>query len=86
MAAGRPLVACMDIHGDAPKIIKNANCGYALPPSDPEKLAKSILSLYKDVELRKHFGYNGRKYCEKNFSEEVCIGKYIKLFNILKRK
>ncbi|MHA1384513.1 MAG: glycosyltransferase family 4 protein, partial [Candidatus Helarchaeota archaeon] len=52
MAAGRPVVATMDLSGDAPKIIDVAKCGYALPPEDSKLLSKAILELYHNSKKR----------------------------------
>jgi len=86
MAAERPVVASMDLSGDAPPIIEEAGCGYALPPEDDEKLSKAILELYKNKERREEFGKNGRKYAEEKFSLDAASKKYEEIFSKLIRK
>ncbi|GAI04311.1 unnamed protein product, partial [marine sediment metagenome] len=80
MASGRPVVASMNLKGDAPKIIKAAKCGYCVESDDVEGFSKAILKLYHNPELKDEFGMNGRKYAVKHFSRKVCIEKYEKLF------
>jgi len=80
MASGHPVVASMNLRGDAPQIIKNAKCGYCVEAGDIDGFTKAILKLYNDPELRNKFGMNGRKYVEKYFSREICVEKYEKLF------
>ena len=80
MASGRPVVACMNLKGDAPKIIKDAKCGYCVEAENAEKLSDAILKLYNNTSLRDEFGKNGREYAVRHFSRKICIEKYEKLF------
>lgn len=80
MAIGKPVISAMDLNGDAPKLIEEAKCGFAILPEDPDLLAEKILELYKNKELRETLGRNGRKYAEENLSLNVCVSKYEELF------
>ncbi|MBA7590832.1 Poly(ribitol-phosphate) alpha-N-acetylglucosaminyltransferase [subsurface metagenome] len=80
MASGRPVVASMNLKGDAPEIIRNAKCGYCVEADDIEGFCEAILKLYNNPKLRDEFGMNGRKYVVEHFSRKVCIEKYEKLF------
>lgn len=80
MASGNPVIASMDLSGDAPKIINDAKCGFALPPEDPRSLSQAILKLYKNPGLCEEYGRNGRKYVEQNFSLSKALEEYEKLF------
>lgn len=79
MAAGRPVVAAMNLDGDAPELIRKAQCGICVPPEDPKALASAILQLYQDPKLGARLGQNGRRYAEKNLSLKVCASKYEEL-------
>lgn len=81
MAAGRPVIACMNLEGDAPALIKEAGCGFALPPERPDTLAEHILNLYENEEMRKEMGMRGRKYAEEKLSLNVAVDRYIELIN-----
>lgn len=80
MAAGRPVVAAMNLDGDAPQLIAEARCGLCVPPEDPQALAEAVLCLYRDPSLREQLGSSGRHYVEKHFSLEICVRKYEELF------
>jgi len=80
MASGRPIVASLPDYSDARRIIEEANCGYCVPPRDPHKLAKAILTLYNDNDLREEMGSNGRIYAERYFEREGCVSRYEEIF------
>ena len=80
MASGRPVVASMNLKGDAPKIIKSAECGYCIDADDVKGFSETILKLYNNPTLREDMGKNGRSYAVKYFSRQVCVRKYEKLF------
>ena len=80
MASGCPVVASMNLKGDAPKIIRDAKCGYCVEADDADGFSKVILKLYNNPKSRDEFGMNGRKYVVEHFSRKVCIEKYEKLF------
>jgi len=86
MAAGRPIVASMNLDGDAPRLIEEAQCGYALPPEDPQALAEVILNLYHDPSLRERLGCNGRRYAEQYLSVQAGAERYVRLFEGLLRQ
>jgi colanic acid biosynthesis glycosyl transferase WcaI len=79
MAAGRPVVAAMNLDGDGPRLIAEARCGLCVPPEDPRALAEAILQLYHDASLREELGRNGRRYAEKYLSLEACVERYEQL-------
>jgi len=83
MASGKPVIASMDLSGDAPKIINDAKCGFALAPEDPEGLSETILKLYNDPNLCEECGRNGREYVEQHFSLGKAVEEYEKLFSKL---
>jgi glycosyltransferase involved in cell wall biosynthesis len=80
MASGRPVVGCMNLDGDAPELIEEAQCGYCIEAENSEKLAEVILELYRDRKKLEEFGKNGREFAEKNLSKRVITEKYEKLF------
>ena len=80
MAAGKPLIACMNLEGDASKIVEEAQCGFAFSAGNHEELVKATLKFYASQELREQYGQNGRCYCEENFSLNICADQYIQLF------
>jgi len=83
MAAGKPVVASLPLVGDAPKIIKENNCGVAVEASRPDLLAKAILELYNDKESLKEIGKRGRIAAENIFSRSKTVKLYESIFNNL---
>jgi colanic acid biosynthesis glycosyl transferase WcaI len=83
MAAGKPVVACMNLQGDAPEIVKDAQCGFVLDAGDHAGLAAALVRLRDSKPLRHELGANGRTYCETHFSLDGCCEKYVELFGTL---
>lgn len=80
MAAGRPLIAGLPLDGDAPRIIKEAECGICVEPENAEQLAGAIEHMYALGESAGEFGRNGREYVLAHFSLEICTQIYEKIF------
>ena len=80
MAAGRSVLASIPLHGDAPRLIDEAQSGICVEPENPEALAGAILRLYQEQELRESFGQNGRHYAVTHFSREGGVARYETLF------
>lgn len=80
MSAGIPVIASMNLNGDAPKLIENANAGYVVPAGDYNSMSEKILLLFKNKELKEELGKNGRKYIEEHLSVHTAVDKYEKLF------
>jgi glycosyltransferase involved in cell wall biosynthesis len=83
MAAGRPVVAAMNLDGDGPRLIAEARCGLCVPPEDPRALAEAILQLYHDASLREELGRNGRQYAEEHLSLVLCATQYEELLHAI---
>lgn len=80
MAAARPVVAAMNLDGDAPRLIEAAQCGLVVPPEDSQALAEAVLALYNNETLRVSLGQNGRRYAEEHLSLKVAARRYIAIF------
>jgi len=76
MAAGLPVAGCVPLSGDAPRIVKEAQCGFCVESDDVDGFAKIILKLHDNPELVEKLGKNGRKYVEKHFSRAVCTNGF----------
>ncbi len=80
MAAGKPVLMSVDLAGDAPAIVRAADCGICVPPGQPVQLAEAVLRLKRDPTRAARMGANGRRYVELHFSKYACIGQYEALF------
>ena len=81
MAAARPVIAGVDIGSDAQTLIETAQCGYVVPPEDPEALAKRIRHLYLNRRHAVSMGRRGRRYAVENHSQDVVVDQYESMLN-----
>lgn len=78
MAAGRPIIACLN--GEGARLVIEAGAGLAAPAEDSNALAEAILRLYGqtagELEI---MGNNGRKYYEQHFDHDRLTDQLILL-------
>ncbi|MCT2409537.1 glycosyltransferase family 4 protein [Chryseobacterium antibioticum] len=82
MSSGKPIMAMLN--GEGSENIKEADCGFAVPAGDSEKLAEALEYAAKrgENELNR-MGLNGKLFYEKNYKMEECISN---LENIISPK
>lgn len=78
-AAARPLVASVDEGCDTWEWVERAACGLCVRPEDPAALAGAIRALYRDPDLRREMGQNGREYVVAHHTREVVAQQYDEL-------
>jgi len=71
MACGKPVVATRV--GGIPELIDDGTNGLLVPPADPRALARSVLELAGDGDLRERMGSHGRAKVMGQFSLETMI-------------
>jgi glycosyltransferase involved in cell wall biosynthesis len=74
MAAGIPVVATRS--GGNAELVEHRKTGLLVPPRRPEALARAILSLIKDENLRGRMGCAARRRAEIHFPMEACVRSY----------
>ncbi len=80
LAAGRPIVACLS--GAGADIVRESGAGLTVLAEDARGLADAVEALYRSPEgERAEMGLRGRKYFEKNFSQEKLVDELIGYFN-----
>ncbi len=84
MALGLPIVSTDYRHG-ASEIIEDGKSGILVPIADPETMARAIVRILKDGELRKRLSQNARKRA-RSFSLQKTASEYEKLFRTLQAK
>jgi glycosyltransferase involved in cell wall biosynthesis len=78
MAAGRPIIACLN--GEGARLVIEAGAGFATPAEDARALADTILRLYRLTPAeRETMGVNGRKYYKEHFDHERLIVQLIEI-------
>jgi len=80
MAAGRPLIGSMPLEGDAPRLIKEANCGLCVGPESGPEIAKAVLELKNNHDLREELSTSGRSYVVENLSLKKLVSRLEEIF------
>jgi glycosyltransferase involved in cell wall biosynthesis len=75
MGAGLPVIAA--VAGDQEDLLRNATGGIVVPPEDVEGIARAILTLKNDPDLRHRLGANARSYVERHLKREQILNSYI---------
>jgi glycosyltransferase involved in cell wall biosynthesis len=79
LAAGRPILACMN--GEGARLVTEANAGLTVPAEDAQGLSVAVLQLYKmSAEERAILGANGRRYFKENFGQDLLIDQLMDHF------
>jgi glycosyltransferase involved in cell wall biosynthesis len=79
MAQGKPILAVLN--GDGADLVKEAQCGIAVPVNDPTTLKTAIYDLYEMLkEKMVEMGLNGKKYYQKYFMKEQRMDQLDQLF------
>jgi glycosyltransferase involved in cell wall biosynthesis len=81
MIMKKPVVAT-EVDG-IPEVVINGNTGILVPPKDPEKLAKAVISLLVDREKAKNMGNKGFKRVKDCFSKQIMVEKTENLYKEL---
>ena len=64
--------------GEAANIINSTKCGITVEPENPSELAKTILSISEDEDLKNKLGKAGRTMVKASYSWETIVNKWIK--------
>jgi glycosyltransferase involved in cell wall biosynthesis len=64
-----------------PEIVDNGINGILVPPNDEHTLAKAMLTLIKNPDMREQLGRNARKQIEIKFDIQKNIQQYLRLFS-----
>jgi glycosyltransferase involved in cell wall biosynthesis len=74
LGAGVPVLAALD--GEAKELIEKSQSGLLVEPENPEDMAQKTLQLYKDAELRRQLGENGRTYVRVHYNREEIAKRF----------
>lgn len=77
-AAGLAIVATRV--GGVPEAVLHHENGFLVPPRSPEELAKALVRLLEDGELRRQFGAAGQKLARERFSLERLVSDHEALY------
>ena len=84
MAAAKPIIAVLN--GEGAEVIKEADCGWALPAGDIEGFAKLAIELsQKNKSEFATKGGNAAKYYNEHFVKEKCLKKLDALMGLVQQ-
>jgi colanic acid biosynthesis glycosyl transferase WcaI len=83
LAAGRPLVASVDVGSEVARIVERAGAGIAVPPDDPEAFTAAIGRLLRSPDEAAEMGSRGRTWVEGWASPAAVAQSYEELFTEL---
>ena len=81
MALGVPVVASEG--GGTNEIVKNNINGVLVPPKNPTKTAKAIVSLISNKDKAKHFSSTAKKFVREKFNLQEYVEKYENIYREL---
>ncbi len=83
LSLGKPIVST--VLGNAADLVQNAEAGYVVEPSNPNKLAEAIVKLSElsklDLEQK---GLSAKNFYEKNLSRQTSLNKFANTFNAMR--
>ena len=81
LASGRPIIASVDEESETRKLIQKAQAGVCIEPENSSELARAILMLRNDQNLRERLGKNGRVWAERRHSPQSATIQFEELLN-----
>jgi len=75
MASGRPVLALARGDSDLSQLVKNAQCGVTVDPTDAQGLANAIRGLARSREQLDAMGQNAREFCLNYFERRRCTSQ-----------
>jgi glycosyltransferase involved in cell wall biosynthesis len=76
LASGRPIVASIEDHTPAAKILRESGGAILVEPESPHLLADAMRTLARDRELRVRLGRNGRAYAERRLAKQPTLERF----------
>ncbi len=77
MAMGKPILISVD--GEARHLVETAGAGRFVPPEDAAALARAIVELQEQPEVRERLGRAGRQFVETHFDRRKLASDYLQL-------
>ena len=86
MACRRVIVNSVDAGSDYGEMFEREKMGFSSDIGDSEKLARDILFLYENPEVRETYANNAKSFGEREYSRTVNTKKYTELFEELTKR
>jgi glycosyltransferase involved in cell wall biosynthesis len=75
-AAGRPIVAAVASESETAREVQRSQAGIVVAPEDPPALARAVLRLRDEAELRSSLGAAGRRYAQEWLGASTALPEY----------
>jgi colanic acid biosynthesis glycosyl transferase WcaI len=79
MASARPVLAVAPSESELACIVREAKCGWVVPPASPAELAAVIARASHQESLLIQMGQNARVHLEKHYTRNQCVDRYEKM-------
>jgi colanic acid biosynthesis glycosyl transferase WcaI len=86
LAAGRPVVASVDVGTEVARVVEEAGAGVAVPPDDADAFTKALVTLLDDPDGARAMGRAGRAFVEAWASPAAVAERYESLFEELRSR
>lgn len=83
MAAGRPVIASVDLDSDTASCIRSANCGLVVEPGNADQLAEAISRLLHDPQEREQMGHAAREAFEREYAAPSVLGRFVSMLEAM---
>ena len=83
LAAGRPVLASIDVGSEVASVVERANCGRSVPPEQPDMFCEALDALLAQRQELESMGRRARDYVETCLTPAVQAEQYEQLFRQL---
>jgi colanic acid biosynthesis glycosyl transferase WcaI len=79
LAAGRPVIVAADEESETSALVREAGCGWAIPPGDPAALADAIREAHACRDELEELGRRGREHVVAHYDRGIAVERYREL-------
>ena len=79
LAAGRPVIVAADPDAETVALVREAGCGWTVPPGDPEALAAAIREAHARRGELDELGRRGREHVVGRYDRRLAVERYREL-------
>jgi colanic acid biosynthesis glycosyl transferase WcaI len=83
LAAGRPIVAAIDLDTEVPRILNASGAGLSVEPDNADAFIDALAVLLSDHRKRQQMGSSGRAWVQEHVSPAAVANSYVDLINSL---
>lgn len=76
MSVKRPVLAVVPENSAAARAVRDAACGYVIPPGDGKALLRAIAEMRADARLRERLAIAGQQYAKDHFALESAVSLF----------